>query len=572
MRRAFLAIVLLLLAKAASAIPVPKGLETCAPLSACLTLLDRVVPAQDDGEGSNSDILARDLRRFGEPAKQELLRRAVGSHAGWRNVAGAILADWGFWTVDDVSALRAALVMDHGGWVARPLGQIGSPPAIHALVEDLSQANDVENQTGFALSKLGSTALPELMLLLESDEKARLAAEVIAEMTPLPIAYAANWTVLALDSREPLRERVAALRGIAALGPAAEQASIGLHVLLTSNKPEIKRQAEITLIAVRDPIVVERLAKACQPHAPRFDFLALESVQCLSEIGEFGPAGSAAGEALMPFLDSENQAERAYGILILSYINYSPAVGKIDKALDSKDWRVVYAAVWGVGWLGDTNAAVKLDNLASSYWLVELKDDAARVASALRSPKGRLERAPWKTMHSGMQVNPTSLITDGIRGKRDACPSDLWQWQQEKFRIQQIRDVNAHALRLSNGDVKGELVGTDHGEWGGDLTWIPGNGAPVVLDRDNVREIDLDSGGAIVMFGLAHMGFNYGYVLRVSPKGDGSWTQTDVAHLPGEPGSWTRLKSDRIAVVTAGRVVVFSSNDGILGVASCVNK
>jgi hypothetical protein len=164
------------------------------------------------------------------------------------------------------------------------------------------------------------------------------------------------------------------------------------------------------------------------------------------------------------------------------------------------------------------------------------------------------------------------LISDGFHGTRDACPSNLWQWQQEKFRIQPTNDVNAHALRLSNGNVRGELVGTDHGEWGGDLTWIPGEGVPVVLDRDNVRGMDYDGRGAIVVFGLAHMGFNYGYVLGLSPKGDGKWDQTEVAHLPGEPVSWTKLKSDRIAIMTAGRVLVFSSNDGILGVASCVSK
>ncbi len=161
--------------------------------------------------------------------------------------------------------------------------------------------------------------------------------------------------MLALDRSKPLPKRIAALRGIAALGPAAEQSSIGLHVLLTSNEPEIKKQADITLTAVRDPIVIEHLAKACQPRAPKFDFLALESLQCLSEIAEFGPAGSAAAAALMPFLQSENQAERDYGILTLGYISYSPAIGKIDEALDSKDWRVVYAAVRGVGWLGDRN-------------------------------------------------------------------------------------------------------------------------------------------------------------------------------------------------------------------------
>jgi HEAT repeat protein len=572
MCRAFLAIVLLLAAKGAGAITVPKGLETCAPLSACLTLLDKVVPEQDDGEGSNSDVLARDLRRFGESAKKELLRRAVGDHPGWRNVAGAILAYWGTWTVDDVPALRAALLKDHGGWVAKPLGQIGSPDAIHALVEDLSDANDIENQTGFALSKLGAKAIPELVPLLKNDEKSRLAAQVIAEMKPLPIAYAATWVVVSLDQRKPLAERVAALRGIAALGPAAEQATIGLHVLLTDSDPEIKKQANVTLTALRDPVVVEPLAKDCQPHAGRFDFLALDSVQCLSEIADFGPAGSAAGQSLMPFLASENQAERAYGILTLGYIDYSPAVGVIDEALDSKDWRVVYAAIWGVGWLGDQNAVAKLDKLASTYWLAELRDDAAHVASALRSTKRRLDRGPWNVEDRGMRMNPTFLITDGVRGRQESCPENLWQWQEEKFKIQQSRGANAHTLRLSNGGVTGELVGTDHGEWGGDLTWIPGKGTPEMLDRDNVRGMAYDDGGAIVIFGLAHLGFNCGYVIRVSRSADGSWMQRDIAHLPGKPESWTRLKSDRTAVLTAGRVVVFSSKEGILGIASCVNK
>src|SRR6266481_7875556 len=73
------------------AIPVPHGLDHCPTLGECLGLLDSVVPAKDNGEGSNSEILARDMERFGEPAKQELLKRAAGQHPGWRNVAGAIL-------------------------------------------------------------------------------------------------------------------------------------------------------------------------------------------------------------------------------------------------------------------------------------------------------------------------------------------------------------------------------------------------------------------------------------------------------------------------------------------------
>jgi hypothetical protein len=72
-----------------------------------MEILNQVVPEQDTGEGSNSEILARDLRRFGAPAKEALLKKAVGSQPGWRNVASAILANWNDWTVDDIPALRA---------------------------------------------------------------------------------------------------------------------------------------------------------------------------------------------------------------------------------------------------------------------------------------------------------------------------------------------------------------------------------------------------------------------------------------------------------------------------------
>ena len=58
MCRAYLAIVLFVAAKPASAIQITKGLDTCPSLSACMTLLDKVVPHHDDGEGSGGDVLA----------------------------------------------------------------------------------------------------------------------------------------------------------------------------------------------------------------------------------------------------------------------------------------------------------------------------------------------------------------------------------------------------------------------------------------------------------------------------------------------------------------------------------
>lgn len=326
---------------------------------------------------------------------------------------------------------------------------------------------------------------------------------------------------------------------------------------------------------VRDPSVVVGLARTCQPRAPQFDFLALDSALCLRDIAEFGPAGRAAGEYLTPFLTSTNGAERAYGILTLGFIDYAPVIPTIEEPLDSKDWRVVYAAIWAAGWLGDQNATAKLDKLASSYWLVELRDDAARVAAALRSPTGRMERGTWQSTDREWRRDPTSVIVGGFQSSRTSCTDNQWKWQGEKFTIRpsrESRDTDEHFLKVSNSDLRGTLVGIDHGEFGGGLKWNPRHGTSKVLSRDNVHAIEPDGDGAIVLFGLAHMGFDYGYALNVSWNADGSWTQKEIARLPGEPLGWTKLQANRMAVLTAGRVVVFSSTEGILGVASCASE
>jgi hypothetical protein len=141
-----------------------------------LALLDKAVPAEGDGGTTNEKTLARHLRRFGEPAKQELPNRAAGDHPGWRNLASAILWEWHSWNSADVPALRKALERQHGGWPAGPLAEIGTLEAIQALAGDLAQCEDIENQTGWALTRLGPKSIPSLFLLLANDQSARQAA------------------------------------------------------------------------------------------------------------------------------------------------------------------------------------------------------------------------------------------------------------------------------------------------------------------------------------------------------------------------------------------------------------
>lgn len=555
---------------AALAIKVPSSFDRCSTLDSCLALLDTVVPAHDDGRWEISNVFARKLQRFGPDAKLELLKRATGSHSGWRRIAGLILEDWKGFDAADIPALRTALQIDQGGWAACALEKIATPDAIRLLVDDIPHGE--ANCTEAALERLGSKAMPYMLAAFEDDKASVEATRIVEGMRPLPINYATGWAATALDAQRPIKQRVAALRALAALGAKVEPQGEKLHGLLTETDPLLRAEAGKALRALRDPIAVVDAAKACQPSAERFDFLALNSSLCLSEIAEFGPAGHAAGEFLIPFLGSSNSTEQAYGILTLGFIGYSPATPRIETALASKDWRIVYAAISSVGWLGDKQAIPALNKLAADYWLVEIRKQAAHVLAALQSANGQIERGSWITNNQGDYRDPAWVITEGVGGMRSSCSSNRWRWQGQTFTLRPEPEVEAQSLYYRSEKLAGELIGTDHGEWGGSLTWVPYQGTPVVLARENVHSLDYVDGGAIVLFGLAHMGFNYGYVLKVLRNADGSWEQKDIARLPGEPQGYTRLDNDQIAVLTGGRVVVVSANDGILGAASCVAK
>ena len=557
------------------AIPVPPGLDHCPTLGECLRLLDSVVPAMDNGEGSNSEILARDLERFGEPAKQELLKRASGQQPGWRNVAGAILWSWDSWSPADVPALRDALRKDPGGWVAKPLSEIGTQDAIKALVEDLSIASDSENQTGLALSYLGAQAIPFLFPLLETERGSYPAAAVLKEMGAAALPFLPQWKTLAMDERKPIQERIAALKAIEALGPLARGECEQLRPLLGNPNRNLKYQTKRTLQAVRDPILLGETVSQCQPKADPYDSLAIDSMVCLRDIASYGDDAVAVGTCLMPFLASHNGAERSYGVTVLGAIGYKQAESSIRGALGDPDWRVVYSAARSLGWLGTKEALPDLDRVASSYWLPEIREMAGKSASGIRSEVGHTEpfsaakfagpRYGWGPGEEPMGIDRWILHDD------PACSSSRWEWQGQSFPL--ARDTRLIDRVERNGTTlefpDGKLVGVNHGEWGGELSWQPRKAKPAVIDKENVIAILKDGDNAVAILGLSHMGLDYGRAISIRRKSDGTWGTGRLIQFFAEPEAVTALGGGRFAVLNAGRVVVFSSEEGILGLAAC---
>ncbi|GEM_PF-6791361 len=124
---------------------------------------------------------------------------------------------------------------------------------------------------------------------------------------------------------------------------------------------------------------------------------------------------------------------------------------------------------------------------------------------------------------------------------------------------------SGHPIRLVNGSTTldfpdGKLVGVNHGEWGGELSWQPRKAKPEVIDKENVIAILKDGDNAVAIFGLAHMGLDYGRAMSLIRKSDGTWETGRPIQFFAEPEAITAVGNRRFAVLNVGRVVVFLSD------------
>jgi HEAT repeat protein len=553
-----------------------RQLEGCPTLPECLAILDAFVfPGTyvNQVRGAGTEI-AGNFLRFGEPAKHELLRRAGGDHLHRRNLASAILAAWGAWpwSPSDVPAIRAALKLSPGGWMARPLAEIKTPEAIEALLEDLPTA-DSGYETVASLAKIGPPVMPHLLPLLADDQRAHRAAMVVRQMGRDALVAGSDWLSLATSADALKTERTAALRGLAAMGWAARwhekdlrallaSPDKDLRTLLASQDSDIRTEATNTLVALRDASVVTEMAERCNPSGSAFDRLGvLEGPYfCLNDIASLGDNARKAGPILRKFLASPNGEEVAGAVSVLGYIGYDAAIPEIEYQLRSPDWRVVYSAARSLGWLGATGSIAELERVASVHWLPEVQQQASTVVDALKHGERRLALPP--SLHFVSGDGHSGIIKDA-----PACASGRWAWRDVLFSGPPPR---THKTERTLG--AGVLIGIDHRTYGGGkLVWQPADGPAQLIHEDDVVGIEPAEDGAIALFGGAHIGIVSGYAARVSQRGDGSWSFSEIARMPTFASRLATIGPNLFAAWDYNRVVVLSDKE-ILGLAQCVEK
>ena len=549
-------------------------LQNCLTVSDCLEAIERTLPEKDNGRifGDEQHVAVVLKARFGREARDELLRKAVGDHGGWRNFAGGVLRYWADWSDDDVPILKQALELNPGGSIAHVLAEIGSDEAMAALFDDLIRSGG-SNQTGFALRNLGpevlNYALPALAAPsydeLPEDapytEGWRSAASLIGSFGSRATFIANDWIALANRRRASNSERIAALRGLAAMNGYLGNKGAALRRLLRSRNREISEQAYVALVSTYDPTVARRFAKTCQPSSNKWDELVLSSFDCLSQLSDFGSNARDAGDLILPFLDAPNKTEQLYGIEALGLIGYEPAIAKIETLLNSPDWRLAYASVRALAQMNSKSSVPKIEAAIQNHWLWELNYYSERAVSLLvrNQPYSEVMADPW-SLEFYKGFGNYSAPYDGSR----ECEWQVWTHRGEKITFEQEGRNRSKSIPFPDG----ELVGTDRGEFGGNLTWKPNKGSEVILVNENTIEIFPIDDGFISIHGLSHMTISYGFAALVKRGEDGIFSADEIARFPAATYRIKQLGDGLFAANADGRVFIFSK-DGISEAAYC---
>src|SRR5262249_41345725 len=138
------------------------------------------------------------------------------------------------------------------------------------------------------------------------------------------LVIAPDWTLLAASANTPKNGRLAALRGLAAMGDWVRIHGSNRHAtldgrdlrgLFASADSDISAAAFKTLVAFRDPTVAAMVAESCNPSEISFARFP-ESDRCLWDLAAIGQDARSAGSQLMKFLASPNGEEVANAISV----------------------------------------------------------------------------------------------------------------------------------------------------------------------------------------------------------------------------------------------------------------
>lgn len=453
------------------------------------------------------------------------------------------------------------------GWIPPAIARIGTPKAVTFLVKELVRQRETHTQVTWAIEMLGAKAVPALVEVYQNEKGwdealERTMSYVFNEMGKNLVPAVDPLLKIATNAAESPDKRVRAITAVGLIGLPAEQAVPALQELRQQKDTKIRGTALAAILSIGTaeaaPLLVEQLDQAKDPSERR---------GIIIDIANLKSRGNSTGPALVKYIANDDWEVRACAVRALGDIGYKGAEGELLKLLNRPDdWHLVFSAVVALENLKSERALGELSSLSQNHWYPPVRAAARNAIKAIRDdspgePKaaeknlsfGVLDHEPNREGMESLDKNEGNLIRFPVATRPEQLVTIVIKTPMGGRGNQQGRGVQVE---------DGHLIGTDRGEWGGEITFIDLKGNLRVIVTENTEAIYKTADGIFAVTGLAHMGTNDGFVFRLTKDAQGSWTAKKWRALPGAP-RFSRLLADGSLFISCydGIVLVFPNGE-----------
>lgn len=451
------------------------------------------------------------------------------------------------------------------GWIPPAIAKIGTPRAVTFLVEELVRERQTETQLTWAIKILGAKAVPEMVQIYQAktdwdDQLEHTMSFVFKELGDQAVTAIDPLLKIANDPTIQPKERMRAITAVGSIGLPAERAVPNLQTLRRNSDAEIRSAATAAVLNIGNteaaPILAAMLEHTTDPHG---------RMLLMRDIARLKTRGKTAGPAVAKFLNDEDWNVRVGATRALGYIGYEEAVDDLIKLLSRlEDWRLVLSAAESLGRLKAERALPALKKVSTTHWYPPVRDSAQKADKAIRS--GEITESKYHAdnfsfeFYGYEQAGAKMEMLDMEDLKFIRFPIDIKQHQPLTVAIK-AKDGSMKTSSLRGVKVEGGyLVGSDNGEWGGEITFVDLNNDPFAILNENMEAIYKMTHGIIAVTGLAHMSMNSGFIQTLGRGADGRWAATKWRALPGAPKFSRLLKDGRLLISCYGGIVLVSAD------------
>ena len=229
----------------------------------------------------------------------------------------------------------------------------------------------------------------------------------------------------------------------------------------------------------------------------------------------------------------------------------------IEWATQHEDVRLAWVAARGLGELPGPEAERTLAMLSTSHWYGPVREQAQRSRGKVRHAMGLSEVG-----ESGYgRFVPTDVTHLGIGCER------VRPLSHEDTLGMPVTAEPVPVVFVVSPDL--QLVGTDLGEFGGDVHVVTKDGEATLVLDGNTHYIGRLGDHVVAVTGLAHLSGNGGVVYRLAADAAGQWQASPWRALPGAPRR-IDIPDDgalRVDTYQGGRVAI--SADGTMRQEAC---